>query len=179
MALTDAATVRNIGGLNEADAYNLFRLADDATFNTLVTATIADASAWLALRAPADYADTEPNKRAMFKRGEACLTLHFLMLPLKARKTLGTQWPTIQEDTARFEELIQIDWYEQMRSLLEPYLIVEVDEKPFAAPVMVLGKIIDRTPAGGQRDSSRQLQTDIDEAIARTAFPVVTTVSSG
>lgn len=175
MPLTDTTTVRRVGGLNESDAFNLFRLTSDADLVSLINDTIGDASAWLSLRAPLDYVSTDPNVRAMFKRAEACLTLHFLFLPLKARKTLGTHWPLSQEESSRFEELIQIDWYEQMRSLVEPYLIVDSVQKPFAAPAMALGGIIDyNSSTGGVILEQQKLDKIIDEAtgISEPAFPL-------
>lgn len=164
MAYTDTTTTRRIGGINESDAYNLFRLSSDSDLNSLVQDAIDFAASWLMIRAPNDYPSTNPNQQAMFKRAEACLAMHLLTLHLKQRKALGTHFPYIQEESERFEALVQTDWQEQMRDCVGQYLIVDEEAHPFAAPAMALGQVIDyNSSTGGVILEQQKLDKIIDE----------------
>jgi hypothetical protein len=169
MALTDNTYVRLVGGLNEADAYQLFRVADNAALNALVDERILDAAAWLDIRANADYNDTsDTSKQRMFKLGEAYLALHFLVPALESRKVLGTQWPLDQEDSESFSRLTDTDWMGKMKDLLEPYLVIEAADKPFAAPAMVFGAVLDRSTIEQPQDRFDDL---LDEANSQFMNP--------
>lgn len=128
------------GGIAEADAYLLFRLADDAALNTEVTRMLTRASAWLVghLTDPADYtgaATAATNTDALFAGAEEALTMHFLTMQLKARKVYGTHFPYDSEGSERFEELIDVEWFKQVEGFVSGFLNTQVDPgKTFFLP---------------------------------------------
>lgn len=164
MALASAALVREVGGIDDGDAYNLFRLANDAALNTLVTARLAVASSWLKTRAPDEYASSDTDIQALFTHAEALLAMHFLCVSLKARKVYGTHFPYDSEGSDRYAELIDVEWMKQVEELVGPFLVVQAgDEKAFAAPVFLAGGVIDRSTLDGAGETT-ELQDIIDEA---------------
>lgn len=140
MALTTTAHVRQTGGIAEADAFLMFRVADDAALNTEVARMLARASAWLASRAPDFYtgsATAETGIDTLFEGAEEALTLHFLTMQLKARKVMGTHFPYDAEDSDRFGELIDVEWFAQMEGLVGAYIEIQGDAAhPFALPTL-------------------------------------------
>src|SRR5438552_13430852 len=121
MPLTSVANVRKTGGIAEANAYLLFQMADDAELNTEVDRKLALAAAWLASRAPDFYtgsATAEAGIDTLFSGAEEALAMHFLTMQLKARKVYGTHFPYDSEDSDRFGELIDVEWFAQMEGLI-------------------------------------------------------------
>ena len=114
--------VRDAGGLNDSDAFRLFRVADDTAFVTLINTKIAVAAAWLRVRAPVSYASTDADTITLFTEAESLVTLHFLVLALKSRKVEGTHWALDQEGSERFEELVDQEYMKLALELLEGFI---------------------------------------------------------
>lgn len=140
MSLTTVANVRQTGGIAEADAFLMFRVADDTALNAEVARMLARASAWLAEQAPLHYtgsATASANVDLLFTGAEEALTMHFLTMQLKARRVYGTHFPYDSEGSERFQELIDVEWFAQMNGLVGRFFEVSSDAgHPFALPVM-------------------------------------------
>lgn len=142
MPLTTATQVMEAGGLNDVDAHRLFRLDSEAELRTYIESKMPLATAWLRSRAATYYASTDPDVIALFTYAEALLTLHWCLLPLKARKVMGTHWPLEMEGSERFQELIDNEIISQVEELLSPYLVVVVTGKNFALPTFRSGNAL-------------------------------------
>jgi hypothetical protein len=166
--LTTVARVRELGGIDDAAAYQEFRLANDAAFVSRINTEINVASAWLQSRGGKDYASGDVVKDTLFAEAEAYLSLQNLYETLKMRKLRGVHFPYVTEESTRFESLIDVEMPEHIKKFLDAYLTVE-EGKPWAAPAMVIGQVIDRT-LPTYRSARQQLDVDIDEA---TGLPVI------
>lgn len=165
MALASVEEVRRRGGLNSFDDFRLFRVEDEAELDDMVAEDLALASAWLSDRVDAAYytgsATANTARDLLFKRAECLLAMHFITLPLKARKVEGTHWAVDQEDASSFAELIDNEYLKAAELLIEPFVEITTDDTPFALPVMVVTTPVDRstlTPV------PCQLQDNLDEA---------------
>ncbi len=139
MPLTTVANVRLTGGINDADAYLMWRLADDDALNDEVERKLALASAWLSQRAEnAVYTGSATADTALdtlFGAAEEALVMHYLTMPLKSRKVMGTHFPYDSEGSERFAELIDVEWLAQMEGLAGAYLdSQDTPGKDFALP---------------------------------------------
>lgn len=176
--LTTDALVRAAGGLNDADAFRMFRVADDAALTVLINAEIPVAGAWLRRRAAASYASTDADILALFTKAESFLVLHFLSMPLKARKVEGTQWALDQEGSERFEELIDNEYMEMVRDLVGEFLTVEIGDKTaICLPTFSVGNPLTLTTPG--RKSSTQKLIEISEEATDLTPPLVETLAQG
>lgn len=142
--LTTVARVRELGGLDDAQAYNLFRLANDAALIARITSEITVASAWLQSRAPDDYDQGSAVNDILFAEAEAYLALQNLNETLKIRKVHGTHFPLQTEGSERFEELIDVEIPSHIQKFIDGFMVVEEKGAAFAAPVLVTGEILDR-----------------------------------
>lgn len=158
--LTTAERVRELGGLDDADAPDLFRLADEAALIARVEREILIASAWLQSRAPDDYASGDTVTDTLFAEAEAYLALQQLYETLKMRKVTGTHWPLETEGSERFEQLIDVEMPEHIKKFVDSFLVIETADTPFAAPVMVLGGVIDRTTTQTPQDELDDIITN-------------------
>lgn len=119
MALTTVGEVRRLGGLDDFEAYNLFRLPDEAALDQLITDEITLASAFLTSKAGSDYTQTaDTGKQAIFRRAEAYWVLMQLGEPLKARKIMGSQWALDSEEGLSYERLIDTEWQTKFEMLV-------------------------------------------------------------
>ncbi len=166
--LTTEARVRELGGLDDSAVYQEFRLANDAALSARIATEISVASAWLQSRGGKDYASGDLVKDTLFAEAESYLCLQNLYESLKMRKIRGTNFPYVTEDSTRFEALIDVEMPEHIKKFIDAYLTVE-EGKPWAAPAMVIGQVIDRTKPGNL-SARQQLDVDIDEA---TGLPVI------
>lgn len=144
MGLTTSATVRKLGGLNDADAYLLFGLANDAALETFVNEMIAVASAWLG-QTSVHYSSATPAIQAIHAQAEAYIALQYLADALKARKVYGTHWPLDMEDSASFANMIDIEWEARAETLLSRFTTLDTAARPIAFPTFSVGPIIDYT----------------------------------
>src|ERR1043166_5675262 len=161
MALTTSTLVRAAGGLNDADAYRLFRVADDTAFNTLIDTKIAVAAAWLRTRAPVSYASSDADTITLFTEAESLVTLHFLVLALKSRRVEGTHWALDQEGSERFEELIDVEYLKLALELLEGFIEEPTTGPTLALPTFSIGAELATT---GRKTSSQKLGDILLEA---------------
>lgn len=159
--LTTVQRVRELGGLNEDDAHETFRLADSGALDDRIEVEIAVASAWLQSRGGADYDSGDAVKDVLFAEAEAYLALQQLYETLKMRKVAGTHWPLESEDSDRYEDLIDVEIPAHIQKFLEPYLVVTAPDKPFAAPVMVVSGPVNRQQV---KPVTEQYADLIDEA---------------
>lgn len=146
MAVKATSTlVRQLGGLNDSGAYNLFRVADDAALNTFIDAQIAVASAWLSLTAPTYYASTDASIDLVFKQAEAYITLQYLADALKARKVFGTHFPYDSEESSSYAQLIDVEWEARAETLLSRFVTLDTAANPIAFPYFGTSSVIDYT----------------------------------
>ncbi|HEV8176115.1 MAG TPA: hypothetical protein VGP44_00360 [Gemmatimonadales bacterium] len=167
MALTTAANVRAVGGLDEASDHLLFRDPDDAALDARINALIPAAAAWLRTRAPVYYASTDVDIIALFTHAESLLTLILLVETLKARKVYGSHFPFDSETSDRYEALIDTEWPKQLEMLIDPYLTIETEGTAFAMPQLVFTQPVSRPAV---RSFSDLLQDVIDEATGFLPF---------
>ena len=147
MSLADVDDVKLVGGLNEAQDYLLFRVADAAAMDALLQDNLDLAEAYLGSRVAASVytgsATLDTNRDKLFQRAECLLALHFALLHLKSRKVFGTHAPYDSEDSARYEELIDQEYLKQVELLIEPWVTVETVETAFALPQLLVTPAID------------------------------------
>lgn len=183
--LTTVQRVRDLGGLIDSAptgslgsanwfAHNLFGYPDDTTLVTRINTEIALASSWLQSRAGTDYASGDPIKDALFAEAEAYIALRALYKTLEMRKVLGIHWPLASEEGKSFEELIEVEMPEHIKTFIDAYLTVE-EGKPWAAPAMAISGPIDRTQPTFKGPVD-QLQDVLDEseAVAVPILPIST-----
>ncbi len=173
--LTTEARVRELGGLDDSQAFNLFRLANDAALSARITTEISIASAWLQSRGGSDYASGDVVKDTLFAEAEAYLSLQNLYETLKMRKVVGSHFPLFGEEAKSFEELIDVEMPSHIQKFIDAYVAVPEKDEIWAAPAMALSTPIDRQ--GAQQVSQvTQMDTMIDEAteLAVPVFPLTT-----
>jgi hypothetical protein len=151
VSLATVEEVRRRGGLNEETDHNLFRVADEAELDDMVAEDLALAEAWISERVSTEVytgsATASTARDLIFARAECLMALHFLTLPLKARKVEGTHWAVDQEGSERFAELIDVEYLNQAKILIEQYVTVDIDtdEAPFALPAFAVIPATDRS----------------------------------
>lgn len=147
MSLADVDDVKLVGGLNEAQDYLLFRVADAAAMDALLQDNLDLAGAYLGSRVAASIYTGDPttdtNRDKLFQRAECLLALHFSLLALKSRRVLGSHFALDQEGSERFEELIDQEYLKQVELLIEPWVTIETVETAFALPQLLVTPAID------------------------------------
>jgi hypothetical protein len=174
LPFTSVQLVEQTGGLDSADSYTLFWYADKPALDAVVLQYIGFAASWLKLRAGAAVyaaAALDADQANLFTLGETYIALHFLFSILQSRRVQGTHFPLQEEDSSRFEALIDVEWMKLANDLLEPYLTVEEEGKPFAMPVFLLGPVLD--------DSSTNTSLDSQEAIVESFLDRARSLSVG
>lgn len=177
MAWATTALIKELGGLDASSDYTVFWDADGTALDTRITSVIAIASARVAQRVGTTvYTTTDPSVQTILAWGESYVALYHLYAPLRARKVLGTHYPLQQEDSERFDALLNTDWLELANSLLEPYETEEIDDKPFAMPAFVLGTYTTQQPddPGGADAEDIIVEALVDNARSLTLGPPVT-----
>lgn len=171
--LTTVTRVRELGGLDDSNAFNLFRLANDAALAARVTEEITLASSWLQLRAGNNYATGIAVQDALFAEAEAWLALQNLFNTLQMRKVVGSQFPLFGEESPRYEAMIEVQIPQHIQKFIDAFIAVEEQGQVWAAPAMALSKAIDRRGAL-QESMVSQLDDAIDEAteLAVPVFPL-------
>lgn len=161
MAITTSVPdVLAVGGLGEASDYNLFRLADATALAARITAEIAIADAYIATVAPTAYASAAANTVTLLGRAGTYLVLQQLVETLKSRKVEGTHWALDQEESARFEALVDTEYEKQANRILNLFGANETNA-PLVLPGLQISGEIDLT----QRLTAEQrAQQIIDEA---------------
>lgn len=167
MPLTTALEVRKSGGIDDASAPRAFRYADDAELDDEVDRCIAWAVGWLKSRVATTYytgsATSDTDRDELFKGAEEDLALYRLLPRLKVRKVLGTHQAFVQEDSSRFEALIDTELLSHVETAITPYANVDLDEGGTSnPPALVATGVLDRTELISWPD---QLQEALDQAI--------------
>jgi hypothetical protein len=166
VALSAPADVRRRGGLNDVEAFELFRVEDEAELDDLLAEDIALAVAWLQERVDTAYytgsATGSAGRDIVFKRAEILLTLHFALMPLKTRRVMGTHWGVDQEGSDRFAELIDNEFLKQASLLIEEFTVIETTDTPFVLPAIMATNDFDRSEI---LDQVTQNQAVIDESL--------------
>lgn len=174
MAQATVALVKELGGLNNSDDYNLWRFSTPDELDAALVRALAVASAWIRRRAPSLYTTTDADTLTCLGVGEAFLALHFIVAPLKARKVFGTHWALDQEDSSRFAELIDVEYKQLAEDALGLDLTIVTEPNAFARPTFTIGPVIDPLT-----DTSIESETEqLDEIVARargvtSVIPVV------
>lgn len=141
---TTAKQVKEVGGLNDANAFLAFFFADVAELNTAINNSIVVAASWLKTRLPSGiYTSSDTDIQNLLSLAEAYLALHFLMPHLKARKVTGRHFAFESEDSDRYEELIDVEYLKLAQDLLGEWLTIAVEDRHFARPRMRVGPVID------------------------------------
>lgn len=143
MAYATVALVKELGGLNEASDYLLFRFSTPDELDAAIVRKIAVAAAWLRSRNLSAYLTTDADELVVIAEGEAYLALHYLIMPLKARKIYGTHWALDQEDSTRFGELVDVEYKDMAQDLLGEFFTVTEEANAFARPTFQIGPVID------------------------------------
>jgi hypothetical protein len=144
VALASVSEVRRVGGLDDQDAYLLFRLPDEASLDALITDELAVAEAYLTHKAGTSYTQTaDTNLQALMRRAEVYWVLMQLFEPLKARKVLGTHAPFDSEGSERYEALIDTEWGAKFEQLTGS-IIADDTGSPFSLGVFLVSTPIDR-----------------------------------
>ena len=167
-ALATVANVKRYGGLDDnPDNYLLFRYTSEAALDDTVQDSINNASAYIQTRISADpgYPPTDAAILQVVTQGEVYYALHYLYPILWARKVTGTHAPFIQEDSDRFELLMQNDWKQLAVEQLSPYMTIE-DEGVlrFAMPTFGIGPVIDQGPDSNLTSAEQQVEDLLDRA---------------
>lgn len=143
--------VKQLGGLNESSDYLLFRYASPDELDAAITRQVAVVSAGLTEDIPAIYGAPTAGQTLLLAEGEAYLALSLLCMSLKSRRVFGTHWPLDQEDSSRFQELIDNEFQERAQSLLGRWLTVIEEKNAFAKPVFLVS-----TQPGVTTDTTRK-----------------------
>lgn len=140
MALTsfNLQDVLTLGGLDDADAYLLFRLDSEAQLRERVTAEMAISEAYIAVKVPTYYVSADASTQTLLGRAACYLTLQQLVESLKSRKIEGTQWALDQEDSSRFQALVDVEYEAQAMKLLNLFGADESGQ-PIMLPGLVVG----------------------------------------
>lgn len=166
MPKTTEDQVREVGGLNDRSDtgdWLLFRFNDDGELSAAIANAMAAASSWVVVRIEASvYASTDSDINTLLALGEAYLTLHFLVPALKARKVFGSHYAVEAEDSDRFAALIDVEWLNLARELLEPWLIVPGTTSAYAKPRMRIGTVINPLDPGFET-----IETEFEETLDR------------
>jgi len=168
---TSVDLIEQAGGIDEPQAYVLFRYADKPTLDAMVLQYAGFAASWLKTRAGASvYASAalDSDVSNLFALGETYVACHFIFPILQSRKVTGSYYPLQEEDSARFEELIGVQWMKLAEDLLEPYLTVEEEGKPFALPVFRVGPGVTRTLDGSDGIPTEEAILEANLDIVRT-----------
>lgn len=165
MPLTTAAEVRKAGGIDEADAPFAFRYADEAELDDEVDKCIAWAVNWLTARVSSTYYTGTAgfDNDELFKGAEEDMALYRLFPRLKNRKVFGTHAPLDQEDSARFEALIDEEIPRHVEMAIAPFANIDTSDTAgvWSPPAAVATGVIDRTEL---QDWPSQLQEALDGA---------------
>ena len=164
MPLTSAADVIAVGGLDDADAYRLFRLADTAALTARINAEIPIAEAYIAVVAPTAYASVDANTLLLLGRACSYLVLQQLVETLKARKIEGSQWPLDQETSDRFENLVDVEYARQAGRILDLFGASE-STTALCLPTFSVGNALPSLGDTRRRLSEQILAEDLAEAI--------------
>jgi len=144
MALTDTATVRLLGGLNEATAYLQFRMANDAALEAFIQDQIDVAAAWLSLTSTY-YTSAVPAISAVHAQAEAYIALQYIFDSLKPRKVLGTHFPYDTEESSSFQQMIDVEWEARAETLLSRFTSLDTAANPVAFPYFGTSSVVDYT----------------------------------
>ena len=172
MPLADVAYVKLVGGLNEAQDYLLFRVADTAAMDAKLQEDLNLASAFIGDRVPVAYYTGSPtvnvNRDLLFKRAEALFALAFAGINPKTRKVVGTHANFDSEGSERYAELVDNEYLKQAELLIEPYVsITEVGEPSLALPTLLVTPAI--APADVQT-TEEVLEDDILASLGAVPF---------
>jgi len=144
MPYATVALVKQIGGLNAADDYLLFRYDSADELDAAITRQLGVVAAGLTEDIPDIYTAPTSGQELILAEGEAYLALSLLCMGLKSRKVFGTHWPLDQEGSDRFAELIDNEFEQRAQDLLGRWLTVTATPNAFARPGLIIGRAVDR-----------------------------------
>lgn len=164
MALTTVARVRELMGVDDDDAFFLFRLENEvdpeAALEARIQRDIDVMSAWLRLRAPDDYDSGDPDTDTMFAEAEAWLTIRQLSETLKQRKIHGTHSPYDMEDSDRWQQLIDVELPAHIQQFIDGFLVVDpAGDATTQGPAFAFSGPVDRSQV-------QTVDSDYDDIIA-------------
>jgi hypothetical protein len=141
MAYTTLAYVKTIGALNDEDDYNSWRFANQAEMDAAITDAIDLASAWVKRRMGAGpyAAILATDNELLFRRGEACAAMMFLLMNPKTRRVDGSHYALDTEGSERYEELIDNEWAGQVELVLGDFFQSGTTLQPYARPTLTMG----------------------------------------
>lgn len=143
MALSPTITTAEVKALGSLTP-SLFLVADSASLDTIVQASIDYADARFASLAGDNYGLTTPTWAPVLqRRGVMYLALAALGDTLKAQKIYGTHAPYQSEDSPAYEALIDNEWLARAKEALERWVTLDGPGTGFAKPVFL---VTDPTP---------------------------------
>ncbi len=146
MPLCTHSQVESVGALTP----QLLLLADQTALDAFVDFAISGSDAWMADHMGSNYNLTQfAWQVTQQQNGQIYLTLERITDTLKARKTYGTHFPYMEEETGSFERLILIDWGQRAMECLDRWVTVEQINRSFALPLFQTGQPIPETDAEG------------------------------
>src|SRR6266446_2731383 len=123
----------------------LFNLPHQAALDAVVSEAIADANAWMIVHMGANFNLADAPSARLQARGQACLTMEYLVDNLKTQKVLGTHFAYISEESPEYQALIDLNWGERALQALDTWVTVELGgTRGFALPLFLITTGIDR-----------------------------------
>lgn len=166
--------VKELGGIQAEDDYLLWRFSSPDELDALLTRCLQRAASRIYRRAPTFYTETDENVLSDLAVGEGWLTLHLAIVALKSRKVFGTHWALDQEDSSRFQELIDNEYLTLAEEALGVDLTTSTGTSAFARPVLLVGPVIDPLTDLTLESEDVQLEEIADTARAWPTIPIVT-----
>lgn len=174
MAQATVALVKELGGLNADEDYLLWRYSTPDELDAAIVRGLAVASAWIRRREPGLYTTSDADTLSLLAVGEAWLCLYLIVEALKSRKVFGTHWAVDQEDSSRFQQLIDVEYLQQAQFALGLDLTVIETPAAFARPTFTLGPSLDRLTDSTIAPADEVLQRVVDETNVAAEVLVVT-----
>jgi hypothetical protein len=143
MVQATVALVKELGGLNQADDFNLWRFSTPDELDAALTRHLLYAAARIRRAAPDFYTSTDSDTLLLLSVGESFLALHYAAMALKSRKVFGTHYPLDQEGSERFEELIDNEYLRRAEEALGIDLTTSGTQS-FARPTFQVGPVLNR-----------------------------------
>jgi hypothetical protein len=162
MALSSTTDILRVLGMTDAEAYQLGRFSGQSELNAEIRDAQDTAVAYFVTRAPTYYtgsATSETNVDMLFRKAEATIAAYYFGHALWARKAMGTHWAVDQEDSDSFRDYLD-GLIDRAQSLVNPYLVIDEEESPFALPSIALIGPIAET-------EYQDVATDLEEMLAR------------
>src|SRR5436190_24267416 len=127
----------------------LFNLPDQPSMEAFIQGALDVADAWMVGHlGPLNYGLTAPYAVALQRRGQIYLALEAITDTLKASKIYGTHSAYMSEDSASYAELIDHEWGQGAREMLDLWVTVEKQGTGFALPYFGITTPVDLVEDG-------------------------------